>query len=67
MIRDMVIMFTCPKCGQQNAFKDGIPQRDNIVTCPSCGKLIVIGEEFLDEFERIMEGLGESIERFAEP
>jgi predicted RNA-binding Zn-ribbon protein involved in translation (DUF1610 family) len=66
MIKDMSIMFTCPKCGEENVFKAGIPERNNIVSCPSCGKPIVIGDEFFEEFERIMDGLGESIEHFAQ-
>jgi transcription elongation factor Elf1 len=65
MIRDVVIIFTCPKCNEENRFNVGIPQKDNIVRCPSCGKPIVIGEEFLGELNRIMDGLRDLIERFA--
>lgn len=67
MLTDMVFVFICPDCGEENRFSAGIPKRGDELHCPVCGGMIVARQELLDEFEMILEGLGESIERFAQP
>jgi len=59
----MVIVFTCPDCNEANAFGAGIPKRGEELHCRACGGTIVAEEELVNEFEAVMEGLGESIER----
>jgi transcription elongation factor Elf1 len=66
VLADMVIVFTCPDCNEANAFACGIPKRGEQLHCSACGGTIVAQKELLDEFEAIMEGLRESIERFVE-
>lgn len=66
MIKDMVFLITCPSCGEENRFKTGIPKKGEEFDCPTCGEIIVINDVFIDEFNRIVEGLSDSIERFVE-
>jgi predicted RNA-binding Zn-ribbon protein involved in translation (DUF1610 family) len=67
MLTDIAFVFICPDCGEENRFSAGVPRPRQELHCPTCGGMIVARKEFLDEFERIIEGLGESIERFVQP
>ena len=66
MLADMVIVFTCPGCNEANAFAAGIPRPGDELHCPVCGEIIVVRDEFINEFNTIMKGLGESVEHFAQ-
>jgi len=48
----------CPGCNEANAFAAGIPRPGDELHCPVCGEIIVVRDEFINEFNTIMEGLG---------
>lgn len=66
MFADMVLVFICPNCNEANSFASGIPKRGQELHCSACGGTIVARAELLDEFDTILKGLGQSIERFVQ-